>query len=269
MTKTPAAGNSKRERAMKLAIDIGNTNITFGLFKDGSLEHHWRIRTVWDKTADEYRVLFDNFLDSVGTAAASVRQVILSSVVPSLTDPISDMVKEMTGKEALVVGPGIKTGLRIRTDNPSEVGADLVANAVAAYRRFQTDCIAVAAGTALTFTAVNADGDMQGVVIAPGLNAAADALKAHTAQLPQVRLKPPKTVIGKNSIHSIQSGLMYGYAGLVSSLIDKIKNELGGKARVIATGGQGFILSPLVDRIEENDPWLTLKGLNILGELNS
>jgi type III pantothenate kinase len=253
---------------MKLAIDVGNTNITFGLFEDSTLEHQWRIRTVWDKTADEYRVLFDSFLDSVETAANSVDQVILSSVVPSLTDPLSDMVQEMTGKDALVVGPGIKTGLRIRTDNPSEVGADLVANAVAAYRRFQANCIAIGAGTALTFTAVNADGDMQGVVIAPGLNAAADALKAHTAQLPQVRLKPPKTVIGKNSIHSIQSGLMYGYAGLVSSLIDRIKNELGGEARVVATGGQGFILSPLVEQIEEHDPWLTLKGLNILGELN-
>jgi type III pantothenate kinase len=254
---------------MTLAIDIGNTNIAFGLSDGTEWRHHWRIRTVADKTADEYGVLFSSFLRSEGIELNLIRRVVVSSVVPPLTGPFTGMINKLTGKTALIIGPGVKTGIRIRTDNPSEVGTDLVANAVASYKRYNGSCICIDFGTALTFTAVKKPGDLLGVVIAPGLNAAAGALSKHTAQLPTVRLEAPRTIVGKNSIHSIQGGIVYGYSGLVKEIIRKIQDELDEKAKVIATGGLVDTIAPLVAEIDDIDPWLTLEGLKLIGEMNS
>jgi type III pantothenate kinase len=253
---------------MILAIDIGNTNIAFGLSDGAEWKHHWRIRTVADKTADEYTVLFTSFLQNEGIDPVTISGVVVSSVVPPLTGPFSSMLKKLTGKDVLLIGPGVKTGIRIRTDNPSEVGTDLVANAVASYRRYKGSCISIDFGTALTFTAVKAPGDLLGVVIAPGLNAAAGALSEHTAQLPTVRLEAPERIIGKNSIHSIQGGIVYGYAGLVKEIIRKIQEEMEEKVKVIATGGLVETVAPLVEEIDDIDQWLTLEGLKLIGEMN-
>jgi type III pantothenate kinase len=178
------------------------------------------------------------------------------------------MLIQQMEQEPLVIGPGVRTGLRIRTDNPAEVGADLVANAVAAYARFQGPCIAVDFGTALSFTAVAAEGDLVGVALAPGLNAAASALSSNTAQLPRVQLVPPPAAIGRNTVHSIQSGLVFGYIGLVEALIVRMRAELGGSAQAIATGGQSRIIAPHTDQFAAVDPWLTLDGLRIIAERN-
>ncbi len=253
---------------MLLAISAGNTNIALGIYQQGQWTHHWRIRTVPDKMPDEYGVLFRELMRDEGLHMGDVRRAVLSSVVPPLTGALADILKRQMGCEPLVIGPGVRTGLRIRTDNPTEVGADLVANAVAAYARFQSNCIVVDFGTALTFTAVAEPGDLLGVAIAPGLNSAAGALSRDTAQLPRVQLIPPPTAIGRNTTHSIQSGLVYGYVGLVEALIGRMRQELGGQACVVATGGLAPIIAPLTDRFTEVDPWLSLEGLRIIVERN-
>jgi type III pantothenate kinase len=167
-----------------------------------------------------------------------------------------------------VVGPGTRTGIRIRTDNPAEVGADLVANAVAAAAQFQRNCIVVDFGTALTFTAVSASGDLLGVAIAPGLNAAASALASATAQLPRVLLTPPPAAIGRNTVHSIQSGVVFGYIGLVEALIGRMREEMGGDAVAVATGGLARVIAPLSHEFDAIEPWLTLDGLRIIAQRN-
>jgi type III pantothenate kinase len=252
---------------MLLAIDIGNTNIAFGIYQQGTWTDHWRVRTVHDKMPDEYAVLFGSLLGNSGLKMRDITQTVLCSVVPPLTDTFDRMSKKYMGKEPLIVGPGIRTGVRIRTDNPAEVGADLVANAVAAYTKFQSNCI-VDFGTALTFTAVAVPGDLLGVAIAPGLNSAAAALSSNTAQLPRVRLIPPSTAIGRNTTLSIQSGIVFGYIGLVESLVDRMKEELGSPVHVVATGGLAQVIAPLTDRFTEIDPWLTLEGLRMIAERN-
>jgi type III pantothenate kinase len=198
-----------------------------------------------------------------------VKRVVLSSVVPALTTTLSEMFERQTSAELLIIGPGVRTGLRIRTDNPAEVGGDLVANAVAAHARFQNNCIVVDFGTALTFTAVAANGDLLGVAIAPGLRAAASALASNTAQLPRVRLVPPPAAIGRNTVHSIQSGVVFGYIGLVESLIRRMRKELGGEALAIATGGLARVIAPLSDQFTSIEPWLTLDGLRLIAERNT
>jgi len=263
---------------MLLAIDVGNTNIAFGLYdprvpappeRTGNhWAHHWRIRTVPDKMPDEYAVLFRSLLRDQGLSLEDVTRVVLSSVVPALTTTLSEMFERQTPAELLTVGPGVRTGLRIRTDNPAQVGADLVANAVAAHARFQGNCIVVDFGTALTFTAVAKNGDLLGVAIAPGLRAAAGALASNTAQLPRVRLTPPPAAIGRNTVHSIQSGVVFGYIGLVEALIRRMRTELGGDALAIATGGLARVIAPLSQEFASIEPWLTLDGLRLIAERN-
>jgi len=254
---------------MLLAIDVGNTNIAFGAYDGMRWIDYWRIRTVHDKMSDEYAVLLRSLLADADIALLDIDRVVLSSVVPSLTGTLSAMFRQRTGHEPLIVGPGVRTGLRIRTENPTEVGADLVANAVAAYVRFQANCVVVDFGTALTFTAVASPGDLLGVAIAPGLNSAAAALSSNTAQLPRVRLVPPPSAIGRNTTHSIQSGVVFGYIGLVEALIDRMTAEMGGQAVAIATGGLAQVIAPLSDRFAEVDPWLTLEGLRIIAQRNT
>ena len=253
---------------MLLAIDIGNTNVLFGIHHAGQWVAHWRIRTVRDKMPDEYAVLFKEFLRDQGVQLTDIRQVILSSVVPPLTGVFRELCHRYVSHPPLVLGPGVRTGLNIRTDNPAEVGADLIANGVAAYDRFRDNCIVVDFGTATTFSAVAKPGEFLGVAIAPGLGLAADALAGRTAQLPRVYLEAPPAAIGKNTVHSMQSGLVFGYVGLTEGLIRRLRGELGGQARVIATGGLAEIIAPLTEQIEVVEPWLTLEGLRLIAERN-
>jgi type III pantothenate kinase len=254
---------------MLLAIDVGNTNIAFGIYHDGHWTDHWRIRTVPDQMPDEYAALFREIFRDSGIGMRDINLAVLSSVVPQVTGALTSMLEEQTGQKPLVLGPGVRTGIRIRTDNPAEVGADLVANAVAAHARYQRNCVVVDFGTALTFTAVAEPGDLLGVAIAPGLNAAASSLSSKTAQLPRVWLAPPPAAIGRNTVHSIQAGVVFGYVGLVEALIRKMRAEMGGKALAVATGGQARIIAPHSDEFTAIEPWLTLDGLRIIAERNA
>ena len=253
---------------MLLAVDIGNSNIVLGLFGGSGWIRQWRIHTDHNKMPDEYGVLFRDILREENIPRESIETSIISSVVPLLTEKLSEVINALTGRAPLIVGPGVKTGIKLRTDNPSEVGTDLVCNAVAAFQRIGGNCIVVDFGTALTFTAVKTPGELVGVAIAPGIQAAAAALSASTAQLPQVWLQPPEHAIGKNTTQSIRSGVLYGYAGLVEGMIRRIRAELGGEATVIATGGRAAVIAPLTDSITLVEPWLILEGLRIIAERN-
>ncbi len=253
---------------MLLAINIGNSNSRFGVHDGARWIAHWRLSTVPDRMPDEYAVLFASLLSQVGLDLRGITRAVLASVVPPVTEHIGSMLYERAGAPPLVVAPGIRTGIRIRTDNPAEVGADLVANAVAAFDRFASPCIAVDFGTALSFTAVSAAGDLVGVAIAPGLTHALRALTDNTAQLPLVPLAAPPSAIGRNTVHSIQAGVVLGYVGLVESLVSRMRMELGAGTKVVATGGQSLIIPPLTSVFDEVDPWLTLDGLRLIGERN-
>ncbi len=253
---------------MLLAIDVGNSNIKVGLYRDGEWTHRWQFRTIKNTTADEYSVMMHNLLDQNDVDPALVSRAIVSSVVPPVTGNLRETLLSLFNKQPLVVGPGIKTGIRIRTDNPAEVGSDLVIGAVAAYERYRSGCIVVGFGTALTFTAVAEPGDLLGVAIAPGLKYADEALFEHTAQLKLVDLSVPATAIGKNTVHSMQSGILFGYAGMVENIIKRFRSEMPGPAEVIGTGGQAGIIAPLTDVFTEIDQWLNLEGLRIIAERN-
>ncbi len=254
---------------MFLAVDIGNTNVVFGAHDGERWVRHWRARTVAEKMPDEYAVLFRAFLRAEGLEAAVFEQVVLSSVVPPLTGALRGMLAAETGVQPLVVSHAIETGLGFAVRNPAEVGADLIANGVAAYQRFGRACIAVDFGTATTFSAISDEADFLGVAIAPGLNLAASALAGQTAQLPQIYLSAPARVVGTDTISALQAGLVGGYVGLVEGLIDRIRAELGESVPVIATGGLSSLIVPLTDRFTARDPWLTLEGLRIIGARNA
>ena len=254
---------------MLLCVDVGNTNVVYGLWDGSAWVGQWRVRTVRDQMPDEYAVMLRALLQDSGFEVQAIDRVVLASVVPPLTAIFAEVVTRYLRLEPLIVGPGVRSGLRIRIDNPVELGADLVADAVAAYARFHSACIIVDFGTATTFSAVSEEGDFLGVAIAPGLGVAAEALSSRTAQLPRVGLTPPASAIGKNTVHSMQAGLVFGYVGLVEGLIGRIQAELGGKATVIATGGLSSVLAPLTQAIHTVDPWLTLDGLRLIAERNA
>ncbi|MDC7219599.1 MAG: type III pantothenate kinase [Spirochaetales bacterium] len=253
---------------MLLAIDVGNTNIVFGVHDGKSWVGNWRIATVHSKMPDEYGVLFRDMLRDGGIGKDVLDKAIVSSVVPGLTGKMRDMVSNLIGKAPIIVGPGVKTGLKIRIGNPSELGTDIVCNCVAAFEKVQDSCIVVDFGTALTFTAIAANGEIRGVAIAPGLQSAAGALSHNTAQLPQVWLEAPEKAIGTNTTASIQSGVIFGYTGLVEHLIDKMSEELGGVKAVIGTGGLSGVIAPLTDRFTYREPWLILEGLRLIAGKN-
>jgi len=252
---------------MLLAIDIGNSNVSVGIHRDGTWLHQWRIQTVRERMPDEYGVFVRSFFEQAGMKPEQTAQAIISSVVPQLTLGMTQMVERQTGKPPLLLRYGVDTGIAIETDHPQATGNDLVANAVAGWHHFHANCIVVNFGTATTLTAVAAPGRMLGVSIAAGLATTADALAGKAAQLAHIPLAGPPSAIGRNTEHSMQSGLVLGHVAMVEGLIDRMRVELP-NAQVIATGGLVNILAPLTTYFDAVDPWLTLEGLRLIAERN-
>lgn len=246
---------------MICTIDAGNSNIAVGVFDGDRLTHHWRIATRRTMTADEWAVTVSALFAKDAVDPQSLSGCVVSSVVPSITESLADGLALVTGSAPLVVSVDLDIGLIVAIDNPRELGTDLFANAVGGYGRFGGACVVVDFGTALSVTAVSADAEIRGVSIAPGINAALSALVGNAAQLTAVPLKTPDTVIGTNTVRSIQSGIMHGYRGLVETLVHGTVAELGGEVKVVATGGQASVLGSACDCFDEIDPWLTLDGL--------
>lgn len=253
---------------MLLAIDIGNTNITLGVFDGEKLRATWRIATDVHKMADEYASLLLNLLPHENIAPSDIKDVCLCNVVPPLTTTFIDLSQRYFKTMPLVVGAGVKSGVRIRTDNPREMGADRIADAVAAHHLYGGPVIIIDLGTATVFGVITKEGDLIGAAIATGIATAAEALYSRTAQLPRVDLVRPKNVIGTNSVASIQSGIIYGYASLVEGMVARIQKELGEKAKVVATGGYSALIAKETKAIDEVNPDLTLIGLRLIYEMN-
>ena len=249
---------------MLLAIDIGNTNIVLGVFRGRKLIHHWKIQTESEKTSDEYGVTMLNLFSLSGPEKTEIKAVIISSVVPPLTPIFEDLSKSLFKVKPVIVGPGLKTGMAILYENPLEVGADRVVSAVGAYEKHGGPCIVVDFGTATTFDAVSSKGEYLGGAIAPGIQISAEALYLKTAKLPRIEIKKPKEAIGRTTVTSMQSGLYFGYVGLVSKIIEEIKRELGESTTVISTGGFGAQISHEISSIDIHEPDLVLEGLQIL-----
>jgi type III pantothenate kinase len=253
---------------MLLTIDIGNTNITFGLYQGETLGPSWRIRTIHERMPDEYGILLDQLFHHRGYSPQDVTGAAIASVVPPLTPVFQQVCQEYVGQTPLVVDAGVRTGVRVRYDNPREVGADRVVDAAAVRALYSLPACVVDFGTATTFDAVSAEGDYLGGAIAPGIGIAAQALFERTAKLPRVELTRPPSAIGRNTPHSIQSGLLFGYVGLVEGMVARFKAELGPETQVIATGGLAEVIARETEVIDVVDPWLTLHGLRIIYELN-
>lgn len=251
---------------MILAIDIGNTNIVFGVSDQNNWLKIWRIQTDWSRTADEYEVIFRSLFSSSGIAEKEITKTILSSVVPSLIRPFKEMLGQLLGHEPILVEPSVYEKLPIEVLNPYEIGTDLVADATAAFLRYGGPCMVIDFGTALTFTTISKSGEILGVAIAPGLLTALKSLTGNTAQLRDVQLATPPSVLGKNTIHAIQSGLVLGFAGLVDSIVSLTELELNEKLTVIATGGLSSVLKNVSSRIQIIDENLTIDGLKYIAD---
>ncbi len=253
---------------MLLVLDVGNTETTIGLFEGEVLSRRWSISTTLTRTRDEWAALIKMFLEMAGYSLQELRGITISSVVPPVDPVLKSAFETYLGMEPLFVVPGIKTGIQILYENPTEVGADRVVNAVAAARLHELPAIIIDFGTATTFDLVSVDGNYLGGVIAPGLGISAEALFTRAAKLPKVELARPKKVVGRSTTASMQSGLYYGYASLTEGIVKRIKNECGGVKSVIATGGLANLIAPECPFIDEIDEDLTLKGLYFIHEKN-
>jgi type III pantothenate kinase len=251
---------------MLIAIDIGNSDITVGLWHNNQWVHHWRMPSRSDQPELFYGVKLRDFIVEAGLPFDSIKKIAMSSVVPSLTEKIRNVIKVLFQLEPVILGPKIYSKLPIHVLNPYEIGSDLVANALAAFIRFRQTCIVVDFGTALTFTTVSADGKILGVSIVPGLRTALRSLSQNTAKLFDVPLEMPKSALGINTITAIQSGIVIGYEGLVKNMVQAIRSELQVECLAIATGGLSFVITSLKGFFYEVDPNLTLDGIRIAGE---
>jgi type III pantothenate kinase len=254
---------------MLLVVDVGNTQTHFGTYRDGELVEHWRFATVRESTADELGAALRNLLELRGVGMADLEASIVSSTVPQLGPEWSEMAERYLSHEMLVVGPGIRTGMALRYDNPREIGADRLVNAVAAYDRVGGACIVVDFGTAITYDPVSAEGEYLGGIISPGVEISMEALTNRAAKLPRIDLGPPRSLIGKSTVDAIRSGIIYGFAGQVDGIVNRLLVELGEETQTIATGGLAEHIVPFCDTVDEIDDLLTLKGLKLLHDRNA
>jgi type III pantothenate kinase len=254
---------------MLLAVDVGNTETVLGVFRDEELAWHWRLATVPERTADELALLFGGFLESQDLSFdRHVTGVVISSVVPTATQSLREMVRGYFHFAPVVVEPGVKTGVPVLTDNPKEVGADRIVNALAAFSKYGGPAIVVDFGTATTFDAISEGGEYLGGAIAPGIQISARALYERAARLPRIELSAPRSVVGKNTVESLQSGIVFGYSAMVDGMVERLAKELG-TPTVIATGGLATMVIEECRTIDHHDPWLTLEGLRLVFEKNT
>jgi len=253
---------------MLLAIDIGNTNVVLGLLESEKLIHHWRLGTQRSYTSDECAAVLHSLFDLAGLEPSQVTSSIISCVVPPLLPIYERMIEKAFQTRPLIVGPGTRSGMPIRVDNPPEVGADRIVNAVAAHHLLGAPVIAIDFGTALTFDCVSRASEFVGGVIFPGIRVALDGLVEHASRLSSIEIVKPPHVVGRNTVHMLQSGMLYGYAGLVDQTVERIRAELGEEARVLATGGLAHLVAGESKTIERVEPFLTLEGLRLIYERN-
>jgi len=253
---------------MLLAIDIGNTNLTLGLYEGETLGPHWRLATDHARMPDEYGLQFLGLLERAQCGQGCLTGIVLASVVPQLTGRVVQACHEYLNIKPLIVDAGVKTGVRIRYEDPKAVGADRVADAVAVMKLYGGPACVIDFGTATTFNAVTKEGDYLGGAITAGVNLAAEALYTHAAKLPRMDLQRPPSVIGRNTVHAMQSGLLFGYVSMVEGMVARFRSELGSDMKVIATGGLAEVVAKETDVINIIAPWLTLDGLRIIWELN-
>lgn len=254
---------------MLLALDVGNTNVSIGLYRGAELVAHWRVATEVERTADELAIMLDELFRLRGRRLDEVGAVVIGSVVPSLNHAFREAALAYLQQDPLVVGPGTRTGVRIRYENPKDVGADRIANAVAAVRLFGGPVVVIDFGTAVTYDAISAEGDYLGGAIAPGIQVSHDALVTHTAKLPRVEAVAPEHVIGRTTDAAVRSGLMWGFVAQVEGMVARMVGELGGSARVVATGGQAAMVASLTATIDVVEPLLTLEGLRLIHDQNA
>ncbi len=254
---------------MLLAIDAGNTNVVLGLYDGERLAADWRITTPSTWTGDEVAIMLTELFALRGLELGVVDGVVIGSVVPNLTPALEEAAVGHLHVSPVTVGPGIRTGIRLAIENPKEVGADRIANTLAAYRKYGGPAIVIDLGTAVTYDAISADGEYLGGAIAPGVGISLDALIAHTARLIRVELAAPDNVIGRSTVTAIQSGLLWGFVGQIEGMVRRMKVELGGSAHVIATGGQAATVAGLTSVIDSVDPQLTLEGLRLIFQQNN
>jgi type III pantothenate kinase len=253
---------------MLLTIDIGNTNLTLGLYEGDTLGAHWRLATDHNRMPDEYGLQFLGLLQNAGKTIQDIKGISLASVVPPLTGRVVQACREYLKQEPLVVDAGVKTGIKVRYEDPKAVGADRICDAVAVMKLYGGPACVVDFGTATTFNAITKDGEYLGGAITAGINLAAEALYTRAAKLPRIDLQVPPSVIGRNTVHAMQSGLLFGYVSMVEGMVNRFRAELGSDMKVVATGGLAEVVAHETKVIDIIAPWLTLEGLRIIWEIN-